>query len=40
MHQHYPIVLEGYYKIGEELSGNNLLRTFDYKTWMQERDEH
>ncbi|RLU27160.1 hypothetical protein DMN91_000959 [Ooceraea biroi] len=40
MHQHFPSILETYYVVGETLSGNNQLRTFDYTTWSEERNEH
>jgi len=40
MHQRFPIILEGYYVIGEQLSGNDHLRMFDYKTWTENRYEH
>jgi len=39
MHQNFPLLLEGYYTIGESLSGNNHLRMFDLKTWTEEGDE-
>lgn len=40
MRQHFPNILEGYYMLGEQLSGNDHIRTFDYKTWMEQRNEH
>ncbi|GAB1867369.1 hypothetical protein CAJAP_08448 [Camponotus japonicus] len=33
MHQYFPNILEGYYIIGEKLSGSNQLRRFDNTTW-------
>lgn len=39
IHQNYPIILEGYYTVGEELSGNDYQRTIDYKTWAEKRYE-
>ncbi|XP_012224832.2 protein CEBPZOS [Linepithema humile] len=38
VHQHFPSLLESYYSIGEKLSDNNQLRTFDYTTWTQRNE--
>lgn len=40
MHQHFPSILEGYYFVGEKLSGSDQLKRFDYATWAQECNEH
>jgi len=40
MYQRFPSILETYYIIGEKLSGTNQLRTFDYTTWLEQRNEH
>lgn len=40
MHQYFPNILEGYYVIGEKLSGSNQLRRFDNSTWTQDCNEH
>lgn len=40
MCQHFPRVLDKYYALGETLSGNDQLRTYDYTTWGIERNEH
>ncbi|KAL6257269.1 hypothetical protein P5V15_012196 [Pogonomyrmex californicus] len=39
MYRNWPFLLEGYYTIGEKLSGYDHLRKFDHKTWMEKRDE-
>lgn len=39
MYSNYPNILEQYYLLGERMSGNDNIRTFDYTTWM-ESNEH
>lgn len=40
MKNHCPILLEGFYELGEKLDGDDTMRRLDLLAWQEKRDEH